>query len=436
MANNVELNYTPAQIEIFFTGESYKYLVVPKGRRFGSTKGAANAFIEYMLDGISPLLWVDTINGNIERYVDRYFMPVLKQIPKERWSWNRMKKELKINGAILDFRSADAPESIEGFGYKKIFLNEAGIILKNTYLYSNAILPMLLDYPESQLIASGVPKGKTLKNGDKHKFFELYERAKAGEEGYKLLEYTSFDNPLLERVEIEKLMMSMSKQEQDQEIFGQFVEYSGDNPFAHAFDEARHVSMIPTYNPKKQLEIAIDFNLNPFAVMFKHQWYDKEGFHDHWFDCAEIKNGSIPAMIDLIIARYKPSLPNCIITGDAMGNRGDISQRDNASYYEQLRRGLGLSQTQLKLAGNPTHENSRADCNYYLAHHPDLKIHKERCAPFINDLKNVQCDAFGSILKKDRKNLNQRADYLDCFRYDVNNVSYKWIESHQKGLIK
>lgn len=423
-------------MEIFFTGDAYKYLIVPKGRRFGSTKGAANAFIEYMIDGIGPLLWVDTINGNIERYFERYFMPVLKQISKEHWNWNRVKKELKLCGQVLDFRSADSPESIEGFGYKKIFLNEAGIILKNSYLYSNAILPMLLDYPDSQLIASGVPKGKTLKSGEEHKFYELYKRAKEGEQGYKLLEYTSFDNPLLDKNEIRKLMMSMSKDEQDQEIYGQFVDFGGENPFAHAFDEIRHVSFEPKYDIHKQLEIAIDFNLNPFAVIFKHQWLDSKGYHDHWFDCAEIKNGSIPAMIDLIKQRYKVSLPNCIITGDAMGKKGDMSQRDNASYYEQLRRGLGLRDTQLKLAANPTHENSRADCNYYLCHHPDLKFHKEKCAPLINDLKNVQCDAFGSIQKRDRNNVNQRADYLDCWRYDVNNVSYKWIESHQKGLTK
>ena len=112
----LDITYTEPQNEIYFQNHDCKYLIVPKGRRFGTTKGAANAFIEYCIDNITPLLWVDTINGNIDRYFDRYFYPVLKQIPANKWNFNRQKRELKIYDSIIDFRSADSPESIEGFG--------------------------------------------------------------------------------------------------------------------------------------------------------------------------------------------------------------------------------------------------------------------------------------------------------------------------------
>lgn len=427
----LDISYTDPQLDIYFNNQDCKYLIVPKGRRFGTTQGASHAFIEYAIDGLTPLLWVDTINGNIDRYFDRYFYQILKQIPNEKWIFNRQKRELKIFNSIIDFRSADSPESIEGFGYKKIFLNEAGIILKNKYLYSNAILPMLLDYSDSQLIASGVPKGKFLKTGEKHKFYELYERCIGGEKGYKLLQYTSFDNPLLQKEDIDNLGNSMSQQEYQQEILGQFIDHHGENPFAHQFIDESHTSNKPSYDPKKQLIISIDFNLNPFAVTFSHIWTDKDGYHDHQFDEAEIINGSIPAMADLINLRYKNSLPNCILTGDAMGNRGDISQRDNATLYLQLKKLLGLHDRQIQVSGNPTHENSRADVNYYLFHCPDFKIHKDKCPNTIRDMKSVQCDAFGSILKRDRKNINQRADYLDTIRYKIHNVCYRWIDQHQ-----
>lgn len=429
----LDLSYTPAQIEIFFTGDSYKYLIIRKGRRFGFTKGAANAFIEYALEGITPMLWVDTINGNIERYFDRYFLPELKKLPKSKWVFNRQKKELKIYDSIIDFRSADAPESIEGFGYKKILLNEAGIILKNTYLYSNAILPMLLDYPDSQLIAAGVPKGKYLKSGEKHKFYELYESALNEKKGYRKLSYSSYDNPLISKEQIDLLKESMSETEVDQEIYGEFVEHLGENPFLHQYNALKHESLEPFYDAKKQLIIAIDFNLNPFSVSFSHVWKDSLGEHDHTFDEAEIANGSIGAMADLIKLKYKQSLPSCILTGDAMGKRGDISQRDNASLYLQLMRELGLRESQLKVSNNPTHENSRTDCNYYFYHHPDIKIHSTNCPNLIRDCKSVQCNAFGEILKKDRNNINQRADFIDGLRYKVHNVCYEWIESHQRS---
>jgi hypothetical protein len=92
-----------------------------------------------------------------------------------------------------------------------------------------------------------------------------------------------------------------------------------------------------------------------------------------------------------------------------------------------------MRESQIKVSNNPTHENSRADCNYVLFNFPDYKVHK-KCVGIIRDCRNVQVDAYGSILKKDRKDINQRADYLDAgLRYVVHNILYSWIENHMKG---
>jgi hypothetical protein len=203
------------------------------------------------------------------------------------------------------------------------------------------------------------------------------------------------------------------------------------SPFATQWLDSKHVSESVEYDTKKQLIISIDFNLTPFCVTFHHYWQDDKGIHGHQFDEMEIKQGSIPAMVDAIKTKYNNSLPNAILTGDAMGNRGDISQRDNASLYLQLIRGLGMRESQIKVSNNPTHENSRADVNYVLYHFPDFKINK-RCVNSIRDMRNVQVDAFGGILKKDRKDVNQRADYIDTIRYLIHNIYYKWIEQHQR----
>ena len=205
------------------------------------------------------------------------------------------------------------------------------------------------------------------------------------------------------------------------------------NPFITQYDKAKHESSKAILQPNKQLIISLDFNLNPFAVGFHHIWQDSLGLHHHQFDEAEVAKGSIPAMADLIIERYKPYLFNCKITGDAMGKRGDISQRDNATLYVQLIRLLGLPESCLSVAGNPTHENSRADCNYFLKNFPDYKINPYTCPNTIRDIRNVQCDAYGDILKRNRNDLSQRADYLDAnLRYTVHNLHRKWINQHQK----
>ena len=230
MTGTIELTYTPAQLEMFFNIPSgVKYIIVTKGRRFGATRGAAHAFIEWCLEG-KKLLWGDTINGNIDRYFDRYFLPALKSNGIE-YHYNKLLKQLKIGTGYIDFRSSDQPENWEGFGYDIIFLNEAGIILNNKYLYTNAVLPMMMDNPNSVLIAAGVPKGKKCKGSthkdEEHPFYTLYKAAQSGKAKYHLLEFSSYDNPLLSGEDIKELeteIALMSAGMIDQEIYGRFVD--------------------------------------------------------------------------------------------------------------------------------------------------------------------------------------------------------------------
>lgn len=256
----LELGYTPSQLEIFFNiPKGTRYLIVTKGRRFGATKGASNAFIEWMLEG-QQLLWGDTISSNIDRYIDRYFKPELikSEIP---YSYSTQKKVLQLltpGGGYTDFRSADRPENWEGFGYNKIFLNEAGIILKNDYLYTNAVLPMLMDFPDSLMIAAGVPKGKFTKQEKEHRFYALYKSAKAKLKGFHCLEYSSYDNPLLSASDIEELaseIKSMNPEMEQQEIYGKFVEGADGELWDEVIIEKQRVRIAPAF---KRIVVAID----------------------------------------------------------------------------------------------------------------------------------------------------------------------------------
>jgi hypothetical protein len=115
-----------------------------------------------------------------------------------------------------------------------------------------------------------------------------------------------------------------------------------------------------------------------------------------------------------------------------MGNRGDISQRDNASLYLQLCKELGISKHQLKLSPNPTHENSKADVNYVLWKAKSEKkcefIINPTCKGSIFDFQSVQWDNLKQqIVKKDRSNKDQQADRLDCHRYKINHYWKKYI---------
>jgi phage terminase large subunit len=203
------------------------------------------------------------------------------------------------------------------------------------------------------------------------------------------------------------------------------------NPFLTQYDKVKHESELAVFNPNRQLRIVIDFNINPFCLFFAHLWRDEQGEHCHIFDEMAIQGGSIPKIAEQIRIKYSKHLHNCLITGDAMGNRGSIESRDNASLYMQLIRELGLRKGQVQVSNNPTHENSRGDCNYILYHFPDFKINPKTCPNTVRDCKVVQCDGFGKIIKSNRSRTEQQADFLDNVRYLIHNWLTDWIKRHK-----
>ena len=210
----------PKQQSIFDSKTRIK--LAAKGRRFGLTKGAANDYIKCALEGkFKKGLWVDVVNSNIDRYIERYFIPHLKLLPSDLWSWRKQAKMLTIADAYIDFRSADTPETMEGFGYDKLFINEAGIVLKDEYLWNNAIRPMLWDYKDVQAVIGGTPKGKGV-------FYELCERGKDPDQTqFEFFTFTSFDNPFIDTQAIRDDMQNMPERVIEQEIYAKFLEDTG-----------------------------------------------------------------------------------------------------------------------------------------------------------------------------------------------------------------
>ena len=139
------------------------------------------------------------------------------------WDWRKQAKELHINGAYIDFRSDEHPETLEGFGYDKAFLNEAGIILKKEYIWTNAIQPMFWDYPNVKAVIGGTPKGGR----------SLFERlANFGKDpaqkSYQTFHFTSFDSPFDHIHDaITEDMKTMPERVIQQEIYAKFLEDTG-----------------------------------------------------------------------------------------------------------------------------------------------------------------------------------------------------------------
>lgn len=400
---DIDVPLSEVQERILFPDIFPKFTVVTKGRRTGLTRGVAHGMILYGIDDTSPyfpdgdlfFLWGDTINGNIDRYVERYFMPILTKLPREQWKWDSQKKMLKVGRATIDFRSADRPENWEGFGYHLIFLNEAGIILTDDYLYEHAVLPMLMDYEGCKLIAGGVPKGK-LNKGEEHKFYQLYKRTKSEPNKYRHVHATPYDNPFISASEIDLLIASMDALTIRQEINGEFID-AGTKPFLYAFNEGTHVKPQEWYtpNPALPLLISFDFNKNPMTALVSQVLGIDEIVI---FDEIKMPDGSTPEVCEMLLARYPEWMYFMDVTGDATGHNRSPLVKGNVNHWILIKRDLALKDYNLRVRKiNMSHRNSKILCNSALQ---KLKVTiTENCVNTISDCIYANVDEEDQLIK-------------------------------------
>lgn len=249
------------------------------------------------------------------------------------------------------------------------------------------------------------------------------------------------DNPKKEFIKLYSDQLSKMHSEYDIQrlLHGNWdAQSEAQNPFAYALNELIHFDRNVFIEAHKPVFIQVDFNLSPFASLTANIYRDHVGLHVYFVGEVSQALGSVPSMGERLRNIHAPYLHSLKMTGDALGKNRNITQVDNASNYEMLRRIMGLRHNQLVLPSNPLHETSRNDCNYLLQMACDpmnrvyVKINPDLCPNLARELKYTQCDENGDIIKKNRDDENQRADFLDCFRYCVNTFLKSEIERHQK----
>lgn len=322
------LTYSDKQAEIFFDCES-EYRIVPKGRRTGYTHSCAHyledicfdpSLLDYKFPGVEELniLWVDTVQTNIDRYVERYFLPPLKkQVKSEFFKWRQQKKELKILNSTIDFRSSDRPENIEGFGYHVIVLNEAGIILKGEkgrYLWENALMPMLMDFSGLVLIG-GTPKGATDKNTGKDTLYKtLIDRGNSDfeiDKNYQSFRLIPEDSPFLTQEKVKELRIEFTGNLAKQELDGLCVDIGSGEIFKREWFEFIEEDELPERfedifsswdtafgdGEENDDSAQITFGITPKNIFILDSWKGKVNFPDlkRKFDDVANKPGRLRA---------------------------------------------------------------------------------------------------------------------------------------------
>ena len=201
-----------------------------------------------------------------------------------------------------------------------------------------------------------------------------------------------------------------------------------DRPFAFAFDASTQVSDRAIHQSGMLTIVSIDFNVQPFCASLKHIWQDGDGWHNHTWAEISVDNGSIEEMANRI--RSMVDVRMIEITGDAMGNnrRVKIKESDNANLFISLRHELKLHTSQIRVKSNPFHKQSRENFNFMLQN-VDFCVHPS-CTGTIRDLRTVEIDTDGKIIKTNRSKESELADFLDNERYAENVYFEKFRKLH------
>ena len=383
------------QIEVLNNAKRFNVLKI--GRRWGKTTLAVNELlIQPAIDGFPVAYFSPTHNDMSDVWNET--KDILRSVIRSK---NEQLHQMRlVTGGVIDFWSMDNPDSGRGRKYKRVVVDEAEKARKFKEAWQGTILPTLMDFKGDAWILSTPKFGQT--------YFKHIHSNYLDNDNWASFNLSTYSNPYIDHSEIEEIKRTMDDLSFRCEIMAEDVDVSN-NPFAHAFNEARHVSKDVVYDTTKQLYLSFDFNKDPItAIACQSNGNDVSVIREF-----SLKNSDIYELCDQIISAY-PNVPY-LVTGDATGRNRTALTKGNLNYYTVIKSKLRLTDMQLKVGSvNPSVADTRVLLNGMLQN-TNLKV-SASCPILIRDLKYVEVDDNGDI-KKDRSNINKEADQLDCLRY-------------------
>lgn len=202
------------QMEIIdgFADSKHKYGTVACGRQFGKSLLAQNLLLYWLLrNGNNKGAWIAPIYNQCKK-VFKELTNAAHGVIAEK---NKADLTIKfINGSTIQFLSAERPDSIRGFSFNYLVLDEAAFI-KEVAL-NEAILPTLTAIGKKCFIIS-TPKGKNF-------FFNYYMKGQIDNDQYISFKGTSYDNPYVDVNFIDEQRKSLPADIFDQEYMASFTD--------------------------------------------------------------------------------------------------------------------------------------------------------------------------------------------------------------------
>lgn len=209
--SDLKVEFHPAQLEIYKAIKRFK--VVVAGRRFGKSYLAAwIAIIEALKSVEHDVYYVAPTFEQGKRIMWRMLQKLGKDVIQQ--TYENTAVCVLNNGRRIFICGSDRPDTLRGVSMAYVILDEYADM--KPMVWEQIIRPALMDCAGGALFI-GTPKGK-------NHFYDLHEEAKVRDD-WEAFSFTSFDNPFLEKKEVEQASDNMSSQSFRQEIEASFEGY-------------------------------------------------------------------------------------------------------------------------------------------------------------------------------------------------------------------
>jgi PBSX family phage terminase large subunit len=211
MKRKIKLSSWQTQVSL----DCHRYKVIDCGRRAGKSYLVSVQMLQFATEHPKTIIWY--VSPNYKQSKQIMWAMLRELIPQEIIA-SKNETELKfvlLNGSEICLKGAQEPDTLRGVRIDYCVFDETAFIDKWDDVWK-VIRPTLIDSKASVWFIS-------TPNGFNH-FKELYEKQ---DKDYISFRFTTYDNPYIDKEEIDKAKSEMSEDEFAQEMMGEFRKMSG-----------------------------------------------------------------------------------------------------------------------------------------------------------------------------------------------------------------
>lgn len=211
------VGYTPRESQRPIFVSPARFLAGDMGRRWGKTVTGLNWLLKGVCNDGGINWWLAPIYSQ-SKMAFRKLLTAGKKGNGNKSIKSLSHSELRIefvNNSVIEFKSADNPDTLRGEGLKRAVIDEAARVKRE--VFEEVIRPAISD-TKGRVLFMSTPKGKNW-------FFDMWTRGQDPlQEEYESWKFPTSDNPQVPKEDIEQAKQSLPMDVFNQEYLAEFLD--------------------------------------------------------------------------------------------------------------------------------------------------------------------------------------------------------------------